>query len=81
MLILISTNILFSFRGGRFRCNVLIFGVDMTSSVHVDNKGKCILILGKGLTQGLGEHSLTTEKMYLTNFTEHSEKFCFGLHL
>ena len=26
----------------------------MSSSVHVDNKGKDILILGKGSTQGLG---------------------------
>ena len=34
----------------------------MNSSVHVDNKGKDILILGNGPTQGLGEHSLTAEK-------------------
>ena len=38
-----------------FGKNVIIFGVDMGSSVHVDNKGKDILILGKGPTQGLGE--------------------------
>ena len=41
---------------GRFGRNVIIFGVDMSSSVRVDNKGKDILILGKGPTQGLGEH-------------------------
>ena len=40
----------------------------MSSSVHVDNKGKNILILGIGPTQGLGEHSLTAEKMYSVNF-------------
>ena len=34
----------------------------MSSSVHVDNKGKDILILENGPTQGLGEHSLTAEK-------------------
>ena len=33
--------------------NVIIFGVDMSSSVHIDNTGKDILILGKGPTQGL----------------------------
>ena len=33
----------------------------MSSSVHVDNKGKDILILGKGPTQRLNEHSLTAE--------------------
>ena len=48
-----------------FGRNLIIFGVDMSSSVHVDNKGKDILILGKGLTQGLGEHLLTTEKIIL----------------
>ena len=36
----------------------------MSSSVHVDNKGKYNLILGSGSTQGLGEHSLTAEKIY-----------------
>ena len=40
----------------------------MSSSVHVDNKKKDILILGKGPTQGL-EHTLTAEKMYSINFT------------
>ena len=50
----------FSFPGGGFGQNVIIFGVDMSSSVHVDNKKKDILILGKGPTQGL-EHTLTAE--------------------
>ena len=27
----------------------------MSSSVHIDNKGKDILILGEGLTQGLDD--------------------------
>ena len=35
----------------------MIFGVDMSSSAHVDNKEKDILILDKGPTQGL-EHWL-----------------------
>ena len=52
----------FSFPGGRTGQNVIIFGVDMNPSVHVDNKGKDILILGKGPTQGLGEHSLLQKK-------------------
>ena len=51
-----------SFPGIGFGQNVIISGLDMTSSVHVDNKGKDILILGKCLTQGLGEHSLTAKK-------------------
>ena len=52
----------------------------MSSFVHVDNKGKDILILGKGPTQGLGEHSLTAEKMYSVNFTDNGEKYCLSLH-
>ena len=53
----------FSYPGIGSGKKVIIFGVDMNSSVHVDNKGKDILILGKGQTQGLGEHSLTAEKL------------------
>ena len=43
----------FSFTDGSIRRNVTIFGADMSSSVHVDNKEKNILILGEGPTQGL----------------------------
>ena len=65
----------FPFPGIGFGKNVIIFGVGMNSSVHVDNKGKEILILGKGSTQGLGEHSVTAEKMYSIKFTETRKKF------
>ena len=70
----------FSFQGSGSGCNVIIFGVDMSSSVHVHNKGKDIFILGKCPTQRLGEHSLTVEKMYSIHFTEYSKKFCLSLH-
>ena len=70
----------FSFPGGGFGQNIIIFGVDMSSSVHVDNKKKDILIIGKGPTQGLGEHSLTAEKMYSINFTMTRKKFSLSLH-
>ena len=56
------------------------FGVDMSSSAHVDNKRKDILILGTGPTQGLGEHSLNAEKMYSINFTDYRKKCCLSLH-
>ena len=59
--------------------NVIIFGADMSSSPHIDNKKKDILILGKGPTQGL-EHTLTAEKLYSINFTKHNTKFCLSLH-
>ena len=70
----------FPFPGGvGFGQNVISFRVDMRSSVHVDNKKKYILILGKGPTQGL-EHILTAEKMYSINFTVTKKKFCLSLH-
>ena len=52
----------------------------MSSSIHIDNKRKDILILGLGPTQGLGEKSLTAEKMYSFNFTVTKKKFCLSLH-
>ena len=69
----------FSFPSGGFGQNVLIFGVGMSSSAHIDNKTKNILVLGKGPTQGL-EHTLTAEKMYSINFTMIKNKFCSSLH-
>ena len=69
----------FWFPGGGFCQNVLIFGADMRSSAHIDNKKKDVLVLGKGPMQGL-EHTLTTEKMYSINFTVTKKKFCLSLH-
>ena len=67
------------FIGGAGR-NVIIFGAGMSSSVHVDNKRKDILILEKGPTQGLGEPLLSAEKMYSINFIKVNTKFCLNLH-
>ena len=39
----------------------------MSSSSHIDNKKKNILVLGKGQIQGL-DHTLTAEKIYSINF-------------
>ena len=52
----------------------------MSSSVHIDNKRKDILILGKGLTQGLNGTTLNAEKMYSINFTENNKKLCLTLY-
>ena len=69
----------FSFAGGGFGQNVLIFGADMSSSAHIDNKKKDILVLGKETTQGL-ESTLTAEKLYSINVTLTKKKFCLSLH-
>ena len=69
----------FSFPCGEFGQIVLMFGADMSSSAHIDNKKKDILVLGKGPIQGL-EHTITAEKMYSINFTVTKNKFSVSLH-
>ena len=51
----------------------------MSSSVHVDNKRKDILILGEGPTQGLDDRTLTAEAKYPINFTEMGKRFVLSL--
>ena len=70
----------FSFPTGGFGKCCIIFGVVMSSSAHVDNKKKDILILGEGPVQGLDDTKLTAEKKYSINFTEHNKKCCLSLH-
>ena len=70
----------FSFKNGRIRRNVIIFGADMSSSVHVDNKNKDILIVGEGPTQGYDDTTSTGEGKYPTNFTQLGKRFVVSLH-
>ena len=49
---------LFSVPNSDWGKNVIIFGVDKSSSVHANNKNKDTLILGKGQTKGLDNNSL-----------------------
>ena len=58
----------------------ITFGVDMSSSVHVDNKKIYILTLGEGPTQGLDGTTLTEGKLYSINFTENNKEFYLSLH-
>lgn len=44
---------------------MIIFDGDISSSVHVDNKKKGILIIGEGPTNGLDDTTLTTKKNIL----------------
>ena len=67
----------FSFKCGK---NVIIFRSDMSSSVHINNINKDILILGKGPTQGLDGATLTAETKYPINFTQSGKRFVLSLH-
>ena len=48
---------------------VIIFRVDISSSVHIDNKKK-----------GLDDSTLTIEAQYSFNFSRSNRKFCLSLH-
>ena len=52
----------------------------MSSSLHIDNEGKYILIIGEGLTKGLGDTTLIAEARYPINFTQWSRRFVLSQH-
>ena len=52
----------------------------MSSSVHIDNKGKDILILCEGPTQELNDTTLTAETIQPINFTQSNKRFVLSLH-
>ena len=63
-----------------FGKNVTIFFADMNSFVHIDNKKKDILILGKDPTVTLDDSTVIVAKVYSINVTEQQKKFCSSLH-
>ena len=60
--------------------NVLIFGADMSFSVHATNRANHIYLMGEGLTQGIHDTTLYVEKNYYRNFTDPGKKFVLSLH-
>ena len=51
--------------------------IDMSSSMHIDNKGKNILSLGKGPKQGLDGTTFTAETLNAINFTQSRKRFVY----
>ena len=62
------------------RRNVLIFGADMSFSVHATNKANHIYLMGDGLTQGINDTTIYSKKKYFKNFTGPNVKFVLSLH-
>ena len=60
--------------------NVLVFGADMSFSIHRTNRANHIYVMGDGLTQGIHDTTLYVEKKYYRNFTEPNVKFVLSLH-
>ena len=60
--------------------NVIIFGADLSSSVHANNRANNVLVLGKDFIQGINGTTIYAEKIHSTNFTVTTKKFCLSLH-
>ena len=60
--------------------NAIIFGLDKSLSVHIDNKKKDILILGEGPTQGFDDTTLTAQAKWPIIFTQSGKRFVLSLH-
>ena len=54
--------------------NVLIFGADMSFSVHATNRANHIYLMGTGLTQGINDTTIYAEKNFYRNFTDFGKK-------
>ena len=55
---------------------LLFFGVNNSSSVHLNNKEKNILVLGEAPTQELDDTTATADAKYSINFTQSGKKLC-----
>ena len=60
--------------------NVLIFGADMSFSVHATNRTNNTYAMGDGFTQGIHDTTLYVEKNYYRNVTDPGKKFVLSLH-
>ena len=60
--------------------NVIIFGVDNSSSSHSGNWKNNFLVLGEGPTFGINGSFGSPEKRFNINFSKANTKFCLSLH-
>ena len=60
--------------------NGIIFGIDMSSSIHATNRANNIYVMGKDVIQGISDTTIYAEKLFHNNFTEFRLKFVLSLH-
>ena len=60
--------------------NVIIFGADMSFSIHANNRANNIYVLRDFLVQDINGTSIYAEKIYSKNFTEPGGKFVLSLY-
>ena len=85
MMILVNTNILdcigfdskgsFSHPSRGYGKNIIIFGVDISSSTHANNKTRSIVVLDRDFIQGRDGTTIYAEKMYSSKFTVANKNF------
>ena len=59
--------------------NVIIFGVDTSSSIHATNRANKIYVMGKKFIQGINDTTIYAEKLFHNNFTEFGVNFLLSL--
>ena len=60
--------------------NVLIFGADMSFSVHATNRANHIYLMDTLFTQGINDTTIYAEKNFCRNFIDFGKKFVLSLH-
>ena len=60
--------------------NVLIFGIDMSFSVHATNRANHIYVMGTEFVQGINDTTIYAEKIFYRNFRGPGKKFVLSLH-
>ena len=59
---------------------VLIFGADMSFSIHKTNRENNIYVMGDLFIQGINDTTIYAEKIFYRNFTDPGKKFMLSLH-
>ena len=60
--------------------NVIMFGVDTSSSIQATNRANHIYVIGRGFIQGIHDTAIYAEKNFYRNFTDPGKKFVLSLH-
>ena len=70
----------FSFGSRRLGRNVIIFGVDLSSYSHANNKKNNTVATSKDFVQEINGTTIYAEGLYKINFTSNNKKFVLSLH-
>ena len=63
-----------------FGRSCIIFGADLSSFSHANNRKTNILVFGKDFVRGVNGATIYAEKLYSVNFTENNKKICLSWH-